>query len=484
MANVAPFWVSANLQSIGPAGNEFTHLLDATRGLLDGVKTPLQSTATKARDVNQRLATWYNQQVQQGTEVQALTDAAANFLDSAWTSGVHWYIMRPDFGGFGRVLDTIGRGITAPDSDLSAPDFADDAYAGGVLVLFAGPPEALFDAAIVLLLMLTGDTEAAGKALSDLLGTSPALGSVSDAFSDLVSLPEDLWDSATTRIKSAFEASPIAKIVNGDVYPLNLLKAGSFNIDAVTPSSVKPDEAVVISVKGQGFDLQDFITVDDHPQATAFIDENTLQCQVLPSQLGAGDHAVAVTHKGAKTDAGTLTVEAPTIFDALSTIGDPAMWNVWHAITVGDSLNKLVPGAGSFVDKTIATLDLIGEGAVAAQNLGQVALATTGNTIADGADRAANLIDSMDDGVADFLASILSLSASIMVIPPVQGGNHQLNYALHQGLSGFAANAPIVTDDDAVFAAFFCAGGERTVVNTALNTVATVLNIQGWQPLA
>lgn len=485
--NLLPFWVSTDLQSFGPVSGPIANLANGTSAFAATLATGITTQAAKAVDVNTRLTTWYTAQTQPVVDaVQTLTDQAANFLHDTWDSGINWYILRPSYGGFEAVTAAIAPSINNP-SDPNAPRYSDDMYAGAVMLLLTGPPFTLFQAANILILLSTGRTADALTALKTLTTNSSVAGNVVTALSNLASLPEAAWNSETTQLQTLFSASPLAKLLGSDEFPMSLLHAADFSVSGINPSTVKESTSTVFTLSGNGFMPSDVVTLGAVQYPITYIDSQTVTITVPTTAVTLktpGIKNLTITHKGVNTAAGSITVVAPSLFDELSNLSDPLYFDTWHAITTGSALNTLLPGAATFVDKTLQTLDVAGQAAVDAQSLGQSALQATGARVTSTAAKAAADLTNIGTSASDFLTSLTDLSASVLVIPPCLGGNHELSYALGQGLNGFALNTPVVNPDDGVMAMFFCAGDpNRDIVVAAINTVASVLHISSWPTL-
>lgn len=485
--NLLPFWVSTNLQNFGPAVGPVVNLINATKTFTTTLATDLSAQATKAADLNTRLLAWYDAQTQPGAAaLQDLTTSVNNYMQDVWESGIHWYILKPSYGGFAAIQEALLPGLDNPQVP-DAPRFSDDMYAGGVMLVLAGPPFTLFQAANIIILLTTGRTDDAVRALQDLTADSSAAGDVMRALTDLVSLPETAWTQETTLLKNQFENSAIAKVLGGDFFPLDMLKEGAFAVDNVFPETAKVQETTTFVITGNGFLPSDTIKFGATTYAVEYADAATISITIPgtdPFLSSAGAKTLQIVHKGVTSTAGTVTVLAPSVYEQLAALSDPEHYNVWHSLVIGDAITSIVPGAATFVDKVSQTLDTLGQAGVDAQRLGHTAIQSTGAALSSSASRAANDITTFSNGATDFLAELLSLSASVLIIPPALGGNHQLGYAIGQGLNGFAANSPAINDSDGVMAMFFCAGDlDRSKVVSAVNQVASVLQISAWPTL-
>lgn len=487
LPNLQPYWVSTNLQSFGPVSGPFVNLVNGTRTFTQALSTDLVARGAKAATVNTRLLAWYDAQTQPAADAVAdFTAHVSNYVQDVWNAGVNWYIVRPSYGGFSAITQAILPGISNP-ADPNAPAYSEDMYAGGVMLVLAGPPFTLYAAANILILLSTGRTADALAALQDLTTDSSSAGSVMNALSDLAALPSTEWNAEVNQLKGLFENSAIAKVLGGNVFPLDMLKAGTFGVSGIEPASVKKSTTTTFTVSGNGFLPSDTLSFNGTVYPNTFVSTQALDFTVNGSdQLlsSPGVKSVHIRNKGVDTVAGTVTVLAPGLYDDLASMSDPRAFNVWHSVTTGDILNNLIPGAATFVDKSLQTLATLGQAATEAQSLGHTALQSTGALLTTAANRAAADLATIDDSAADFLAELLSLSASVLVIPPCKGGNHELGYALSQGLNGFALNSPLVNEADGVMAMFFCAGDlDRAKVIYAINQVAALLNISSWPTL-
>lgn len=460
-----PLWLSADFQAWEFSQN--TTFLDLVAGAGNATRNflaPVRQAATKTADVNNRLKTWYTERIDQTVQpVQELKDAAAGFIEDTWTTGVHAYLPLPDFGGFPVLRENLVRALTVVDPNR--PLFSDNMYAGGVVFMVAGGRVQVLAVAMTLMWLLNGRPEFTRKAMSAVITESPALNDFVGKLYDMKEKIPALWDNEQRQFAEILDNSVIAKLIDKG-FPLSLLEDPNQPL-SITPEEVVYGNQVKITVRGSGFRDTDVLMVENTSfRHTKFIDENTLEVLVLEEdwllstwEVGTLNiKIIDTTGRKPPKAAGIMVVRETEIVNRVIDLAGTDVFDSWKALSVGTAVNALVPGATTVARAAVNVIDNLGNIVRDGGNIIQAGLDGVGDVAAGTLDAVADVTDQVDELVEDTIGELGQMSTATMIIPPAVGGIHQLQWALQQGLSEFAPNAPLIEEDQAVLALFLCAG--------------------------
>jgi hypothetical protein len=472
--------------------------MTATATFVAGAIAITDNSRLAAEAVNARLLSWYQSEIQpQVAAAQDLATAAANFLEDVFASGLHWYVMPPSFGGFGAVEDTVLPGLSDPTIP-DAPRFSEDMYAGGILVLLTGPPYVLYEVSSLLISTLAARPATAQRALQQLSTQSAVAGPAMAALTDLAVLPQAAWSDSTTTFKNMFNATPVAQILkSASEFPQKWVQSTEVEVARLEPDAVRVRTPFTLQLFGRGFLATDRVRINNVLYTPAVADDGSGMQVELPATAltTAGQTRVAVARAGADAAWRDLTVEQPQVLETLAELSGSELYG-WHQFDIWAPFSgldpwkgvaQLIPGAAQIASAVTATLDAVGDPATGAavNNFATSALRASSRSVTSTATRARTDLQRLQSGIQQLSTATAALGASVLVVPPVLGGNHQLGYALRQGLNGYALNTPLVDPDAAVAGMFICAGDtDRARVIAALNQVSSVLQMVPWSPLA
>jgi hypothetical protein len=460
-----PVWLSADFQAWQFAQN--TTFMDLVHGAGNATRdflAPVRAAATKSEDVTNRLKTWYTERIAETTTpIQNLTDAAAGFVEDTWTTGVHAYMPLPEFGGFPVLRDNLIHALNS--GDPNRPLFSDNMYAGGVVFMVAGGRMQVLAVAMTLSWLLGGKPDLTRQAMQQMVTESPALNDFAGKIYDMGKKVPALWDNEQREFMNVLSNSAIAKLADKG-FPLSLLD------DPNQALSVSPDEVVYgkqinLTVRGSGFRDSDVLEVGGTAfRDTVWVDEHMLTCVVLEedwlfSNFAVGALPVKVldtTGRKAPRTAGQIVIHETDVLDRVTDLAGTDVFNSWKALSVGTAVNAVVPGATGVARMAVNVLDNLGNIARDGGNIVTAGLDGVGDLVSGTLDAVADVTDQVDEAVEGTLAELGEMEMATMIIPPALGGIHQLGWALSQGLSEFAPNAPLVEEDQCVLAFFLCAG--------------------------
>jgi len=177
---------------------------------------------------------------------------------------------------------------------------------------------------------------------------------------------------------------------------------------------------------------------------------------------------------------GTPPAVVPPVdpFSDLKEMGGDQVFDDWKAITVGEAVNELVPGAAQLAATAANILDNAGAILGDVGNAVTRGLDSVGDLVTGTLDAAAGFTDQIDDAVGGFLYDLGQLTVATLVIPPMQGGSHQFKFALSQGFSDNALAAPELDTDMIVGGILLVAGAASAdQVKASLNQVGNVFGI-------
>jgi hypothetical protein len=425
-----PIWISADAQALQiPLLNApYRDLVNAATVSLNKAIVPVDANIAKSKDIAARLDIWYQQRYAAVADpVKDMADAAANYIGDTMASGVYMFVPVPDFGGFPAMVDALTRSLTVA-GDANRPQFTDEELVAGVVLLAAGGRLQVLIALSAAVTLLGGDASQITAAISDLMTTSGPMAAIADIAGNLVHKAQDAWNDEEKAVVNWWDNSAAGKVIAGvgsaAAVAENQLAGFPQNIFDSVAASVAPIIPVIPPIP------------------------------TIPTDL-LGD----------------------AIKLATGSSGDPLIGH-WKAITVGSVANSLVPGAASIATVAAKAIDQIG--AVTKNTADQLTKAmtkVTNDLVADKADTAKTGAD-LGDIVGSHLNDLAKLSVSALVIPPAKGGIHQLGWALSQGLSENAVNAPTVSADEACFTIFICGGAsDITKMTQTIRQVGQVFGI-------
>jgi hypothetical protein len=497
MSSLLPYWVNAPLSPLADTSSlqpsPFAQLAARSGQVIDTTAGLLTALGAQRSSVSTRMRTWYEEQIRQPTEIEDWADAASDALTNVWDSGLFYKVLRPQYGGFPQLQRTLSRALQLPQAQ-GAPRFADTNHVGGLLMVFAGESEILFDAAKVLLLLMSGSVDQARTVLADTLSESAVFEPLQSA---LVRAGSLAYTEAVAEIEvwqQEFEESAANRLLTAESFPFDLSLQRRPRALGFEPKGMTRSETVNLIVRAEGLRDEDQIQVGNDVFEVTITPEGHLSVLLEPDSLPVGTLPISIKRGETLIPVGDFVVSDKPLGQKLRELSDPELWDVWHSVTVGESLNRVLPGVSILYDATLAILDATGQIAAAFNEAGQV-LGSSPNLIKqalneeltrrpDRERERTRILQARSDAYAALLNEVQRLTASVLVIPPCQGGSHQLNFALQQGLSSYAANAPAVLETDGTLAVFFCAGApDPAVVRGTLNTVAQVLRLGNWPGL-
>jgi hypothetical protein len=498
MTSLLPYWITTPLSPLAStsdlAPSAIAKLAQDAKNVATTGLPAITSLDAQRASVTSRLRAWYDEQQRPPTPVEQWTQSAQDALAGLWSTGLYYRVLRPQPGGFGQLQRTLSRALQ-PSGVADAPRFPEAHHVGGLLLVFSGQPEVLFDAAKVLLLMLSGSVPYARTALADMLLADSLMEPLEDALLRAAYLPAAQRSQEIAEWQERFETSAANRLLSEpENFPFNLAFEAAPRIQGFSPKAVTVDQPATLVIRGVGLRETDRAQIGDRYFEVEFTPEGHMQFAVPTEGLTPGTYPVQVRRGATRFPVGELKVNDRPLGQQLQRLNDASTWDVWRAVTVGDSLNTLLPGVSVLYEATLTALDATGQIAAAYDEAGR-AFGTLPNMIQqafnedaarrpDTTQQRQEVLQTQTEAYDALLAEIQRLTAATLVIPPCAGGNHQLNFALQQGLSSFAANAPDIQPTDGTLAVFFCAGApDPGVVRGTLNTVAQVLKLGNWPGL-
>lgn len=426
-----PVWISADAQALQlPLTNQsYRDMVNATTRSLAAAAATVDANAAKSLDVSNRMKAWYAElYADKADPIKDMTDAVVNYVGDTLSSGVYMYLPVPDYGGFPAILDSLTRSLVIA-GDANRPKFTDDEHVAGVVLLAAGGKLQVMIALAAVVTLMGGDASQITQGIQDLMVKSGPLGAVAEIAGALVHKAQDAWDDEEKAVVSWWSGSATAKVVAGIG---SAVQAGEKQL-AGFPQNVF--DAVAASIAP----AIPPITLPPIPDLASPLDS-------LLGAVGAGAKEPLIGH--------------------------------WKAITVGTAANALVPGAAAIAKETAKAIDAVGNATKATGDALTAAMTkVTTDLAATKVDTRAKT-DDLGDIVGRHLDELAKVSVSALVIPPAKGGIHQLGWALSQGLNEGAANAPLISDDEACFAIFICGGApDITHMTKTIRQVGQVFGI-------
>lgn len=406
---VKPFWLAADFQALNLPGTNQTWsgLANAAKDATSSFFQPVRDNANKARTVNNRLKSWYTEQVADRTEpIQTLADAAAGFIEDTWQTGVYAYLPMPDYGGYPYLRNAISRALSA-EGDADRPQFGDAAWSGGVFLMLAGGRVQILTAMATIAMLFGGRGQTVTDSLGAIFNSSPPLQELAQEFVQLASIPEELWTKEQQDLMNWWDTSIFKDLSEGDWLSQLFAPPGG-----TTPPVTPP--------------IDPFAGMDD--------------------------------------------------------LGTEQVFDDWKALQVGDAINALIPGATNVARQAVNILDNAGAIIGDAGNAITRGLDSVGDLVTGTLDAAAGFTDQIDDAVGGFLYELGQLTVATLVVPPMQGGSHQLKFALSQGFSENALAAPILDTDMVVGGILLVAGA--TSADQVKASISQVGNVFGIPALA
>lgn len=483
-----PIWLTADAQALDLPGLNipFQQLVTATGDAVRAVTDPVVDYNRRAQEAVTRVKDWYAERIDDAVApVENLAEAAAGFLEDTWATGVHLYMPYPDFGGLPELNRALTQALSSPDPD--APRFSDEMYAGGALMVVAGGRMQVLAAAAGLLALMGGDASRIQQALMGMFTVSNPIAEVAEGAMAIVANAPATWNAQQQQFMDIFNQSHIKQFLDGG-FPGSLIE------DAGAPQGVlaEPEQAergkpftVKIQVKGVGRAgvgvsagglAAPTVQIKGPHEIWAEFDAASWE-RMAPDENGS--YAVSLLAGGQAQQVLAMEALPGSILDRLgeSTVGGQPFAE-WKALTVGSAVNAVVPGAAQMASRATQTMENLGVAARSGGNVVTAGLDAVANTVAATAQDVANFADNIDASAAGFLDELGKISVSTLLIPPGKGGIHQLNFALGQGLSAYAPNAPLVTEDQMCLGLFVVAGaGSAVEVVASLKRFGATLGI-------
>ena len=457
-----PFWLSADLQSLEVSGTQLGSLAASVQDHIDGLVAPVEENATKAKEMEARLRSWYDERLAETTQPAAdVAATAASFLNDVWTSGVHVFIPYPDWGGFAYLKSALTEAI-GRTSDDNRPMFGDDLYAGGILIMVAGGKVPVLSAVAAMAALFGGDAKAVIDSLGEALITSPPLASLGSAFMELAGAPGQVLSETASELQTWYDGSAFGRIAK-EGFPGSIFQDRSQPPAPIEPEEVPEKQSVNFTLRGK-FDRYLQIKFDGAFLPPYYQTTSEIRVSVPGRLLRAGERMFTgftvdgAGTPGAESSLGVVRVIAVNPLDMLGQIEKGPVFDTWRALTVGQPVGALFPGAQSLLSQTMNALDTVGQLTTDTGNAVSYGLHLAGNAITAGMGGVAGVTEDLGAAAGSLVADLTKVSASVLLVPPGKGGIHQLSFALSQGLSEYALGAPLVDDEQVVGAVFLCAG--------------------------
>jgi len=467
MPGVKPFWMSSELGRLEIENAPIGGLATAIEKKVAEAAKPLKLDQAKLADILERAGAWYDAQVDNTAQpIVDLLDASAGYLDDTWTTGIHLFLPYPDYGGFGYLRSAL---LEAMDrqTDPNRPLFSDDLYAGGILLVFAGSELTVLSAMAAVASLYGGSPQVIMEVIGELLLTSAPMAKLADGFIELANTPAQLWSQGTRALDGWYRGSVISKIASGG-FPADLLAAATAPPDPVTPSQLQEGRTANVTLRGK-FPPNLVLFYGNTGLRPYSQDTERIEISVPGRLIKAGrGQFIGRTLDGAgnlsqeRVLLGEVSVSPKNPYDALPDPGDDKVFDFWRAMSVGTAVGSAFPGSISLVRMAVNAIDQAGQALTETGNMVKSSVRSIGQAANGITGKVNSLIDQVPPAAASLVSNLGTAAAATLIIPPEKGGIHQLGFALGQGLSDHALNAPDISESDVVGAVFLCAGAATT----------------------